>query len=244
MKALALALLLAVSAHAAELRSGYDDASPATRAMQDDDDANPGMLWVLQGEQLWREGAKSCASCHGAVETQRGVAARYPAFDKARGEVLTLSDRVQLCRTEHQGLPGFAAEGDDMLALLATIGRQSRGLPFSVAQDGPLAEAGARGAQIFSTRQGQLDLSCADCHNDLAGQSLGGARIPQGHPNGYPLYRLEWQSLGSLERRIRDCLTGMRAEPYPPGSAELRALEVFLAQRAAGLKVETPAVRP
>jgi len=66
--------------------------SRETRAMQDDDAANPGMLWVLDGETLWRrpEGpdGKSCADCHGdAGISMSGIAARYPAshegkFDK------------------------------------------------------------------------------------------------------------------------------------------------------------------
>jgi len=68
--------------------------------------------------------------------------------------------------------------------------------------------------------------------------------IPQGQPNGYPEYRLEWQGMGSLYRRIRNCLVGVRAEPLDPDSPELVALEFYLGWRANGLNVETPAVRP
>jgi L-cysteine S-thiosulfotransferase len=68
--------------------------------------------------------------------------------------------------------------------------------------------------------------------------------IPQGQPNGYPEYRLEWQGMGSLDRRIRNCLVGIRAEPFDPDAPELAALEFYLGWRANGLKVETPAVRP
>jgi sulfur-oxidizing protein SoxA len=73
---------------------------------------------------------------------------------------------------------------------------------------------------------------------------LAGATIPQGHVNGYPTYRLEWQSLGSLQRRIRNCLSGVRAEPPQFDAIELIELELYLAQRSAGLNIETPAVRP
>ena len=38
---------------AAERRSGYEFMSRETRAMQDDDKSNPGMLWVLDGEAMW-----------------------------------------------------------------------------------------------------------------------------------------------------------------------------------------------
>ena len=73
---------------------------------------------------------------------------------------------------------------------------------------------------------------------------LGSATVPQAHPTGYPIYRLEWQSVGSLQRRLRNCMVGMRAEPYAFGSDEFTALEAFLMARAQGLALETPAVRP
>jgi sulfur-oxidizing protein SoxA len=47
--ALVLALVAAAPADD-ERRSGRDFAGPELRAMQDDDSANPGMLWVSQGE--------------------------------------------------------------------------------------------------------------------------------------------------------------------------------------------------
>jgi sulfur-oxidizing protein SoxA len=90
---------------------------------------------------------------------------------------------------------------------------------------------------------GQLDLSCADCHDARWGGRLGGSTIPQGHANGYPLYRLEWQALGSLQRRLRNCMNGVRAEPWPADAPEWIELEAFLQARGEGLPVEAPAVR-
>ena len=55
---------------------------------------------------------------------------------------------------------------------------------------------------------------------------------------------LEWQTLGSLQRRLRNCMFGMRAEPYAYGSPEHVELELYLMWRARGLAVEAPAVRP
>jgi sulfur-oxidizing protein SoxA len=68
--------------------------------------------------------------------------------------------------------------------------------------------------------------------------------IPQGQATGYPVYRLEWQALGSLGRRIRGCMTGVRADPVAWGSVEMVQLEAYLAARAAGMTVESPGVRP
>ncbi len=228
-------------------RSGYTDASPATRAMQDDDSVNPAFLWVQQGETLWstaRDGGTSCAGCHGAPASMQGVAARYPAFDAARGRPVTLAQRIELCRTEHQGEERLDQDSETLLSLTALLGLQSRGMPVSVQQDGPMQPFHDEGARLYATQFGQLNLSCHQCHDELAGQTLAGSLIPQGHANGYPLYRLEWQSLGSLYRRIRNCLTGVRATPFAPDAPELIAIEIYLAGRGRGLVVETPAVRP
>jgi L-cysteine S-thiosulfotransferase len=174
----------------------------------------------------------------------RGVAARYPALDAKLGRPLTLEQRIEQCRIERQGAPALAPESDALLGLTAYVGLQSRGLPVAVDIDGPARPFFEAGERLFKTRMGQLNLSCSQCHDDLAGQRLAGALIPQGHANGYPLYRLEWQSMGSFHRRLRNCMTGVRAEPFAWDSPELTDLALFLAWRAQGLKVETPAVRP
>ena len=173
----------------------------------------------------------------------QGVAARYPAFDAPAGRVLNLEQRINSCRTERQQAPPFAYESRELLALTAYIASQSRGLPIQVAIDGPARPFFEAGRDFFLVRQGQLNLACRHCHEDHWGKRLRGNPISQGHGNGYPIYRLEWQTLGSLHRRLRSCNIGVRAEPYAYGSQEYVNLELFLAWRARGLKIETPAVR-
>lgn len=248
-RVLLAALLLATAAGADDRRSGFDFMTPATQALQRDDALNPAMLWVRGGEAAWSARAgragKSCADCHGeATRTMRGVAVRYPAFDAASGAPLNLGGRINACRERHQQAPVLAAESEALLGLEAWVAMASRGLPIAPPDDPRLAPHRAQGRQLFEQRMGQLDLSCAQCHDRLAGQRLGGSVIPQAHPTGYPLYRLEWQGLGSLQRRLRGCFGGVRAELPPFGSADLVALELHLMQRAAGLPLETPAVRP
>ena len=230
-------------------KSDYEFMGRETRAMQDDDTANPAMLWVLDGEALWtrKEGsaAKSCADCHGdARASMKGVAARYPAFNTARGRPIDLEQQINICRTERQQSTPLAFESKELLALAAYVGRQSRGMPIEIAEDERTKPFLQAGRELFTQRQGQLNLSCAQCHDDNWGQKLAGAAIPQGHPTGYPLYRLEWQALGSLQRRLRNCLFGMRAVSYPSGAPEYVDLELYLMWRARGLPIETPAVRP
>jgi L-cysteine S-thiosulfotransferase len=230
-------------------RSGYADMSRESKAMQDDDTANPGMLAVLDGEALWNRkvGAanRSCADCHGdAARSMKGVAARYPAFDASSGRPVDLQERINLERTERQKGARLRYESDELLALSAYVARQSRGLPIAPQEDERLAPFAAAGRDFFNKRQGQLNLSCALCHDDNWGKRLAGNVVPQGHPTGYPLYRLEWQSLGSLQRRLRNCISGMRAEVPDYGAPEYVNLEIFLMQRARGMAMESPAVRP
>ena len=251
MRLAALFLALGIiSAVAADARlSGFDQMGPELRAMQSDDAANPAMLWARGGGAAWarRQGRadKSCADCHGdAAQSLRGAAARYPAFDAASGEAVTLERRINICRRTHQGADALAPESDELLSLSAQLALQSRGLPVSPPDDARLNPARDRGRALFSLRQGQLNLSCANCHDDNWGRRLGGSLIPQAHPTGYPLYRLEWQTLGSLRRRMRNCLIGVRAEPFESGAREWTDLEVFLMSRAAGMAMDAPAVRP
>jgi len=254
----ALAILAAlcaagIGALAAEIppdkrRSPYDSMSRETRAMQDDDTANPATLWVLDGEALWNAKAgdarKSCADCHGdATQSMKGVAARYPAFDTTHGKAVDLEQRINMCRSERQKAKPLAFESHDLLALAAYVGRQSRGLPIAP-DETALAATIEAGRRIFHRRQGQLNLACTQCHDDNWNRQLAGSAIGQGHPTGYPIYRMEWQSLGSLQRRLRNCMVGTRAEPYDFGSPEFVALEAFLMWRARGMPMETPAVRP
>lgn len=247
--ALAVMVAQAPVAAADPRHSGTLDMSEPLQRMQRDDDQNPGMLAVAEGQAWWqrtpRAGARSCAGCHGdAARTMRGVAARYPVFEPALGRPLTLAQRIERCRVVHQREAPLAPESGALVALTAWIGMQSRGLPIAPPDDARLRPWRERGRALFTQRMGQLDLSCAQCHDARAGLSLGGAVIPQGHPTGYPLYRLEWQATGSLERRLRNCMNGVRAQPFEPGADELVALELYLMQRAAGLMIETPAVRP
>jgi len=248
--AAALAVLspLAV-AQAPASRSGFDDMSPSLQAMQRDDAQNPGMLWVAEGEALWSrrpyDRGRSCEDCHGAAaSTMRGVAARYPAFDEGRGRPVTLAGRIDACREHHQHQRPSPPESDTLLALETFVAFQSRGMPLSPPADPRLMPFRVRGEALYRQRIGQLDLACTQCHDDLAGRRLGSAPIPQAHPTAYPVYRLEWQGMGSLGRRLRGCMSGVRAEPWPYGSDELVLIELYLATRAAGLVLETPGVRP
>ncbi|HEX4408131.1 MAG TPA: sulfur oxidation c-type cytochrome SoxA [Xanthobacteraceae bacterium] len=245
----AVSSALAVDIPLDQRHSDAEFISAGTRAMQNDETQNPGMLTVLDGETLWNAKAgssgKSCADCHGdARVSMKGVAARYPAFMPSQGRPVDLEQRINLSRVNDQNAMPLAFESADLLALTAYVARQSFGIPVAVVNDVQSKPFIEQGRTLFERREGQINLSCAQCHDDNWGKNLAASVIPQAQPTGYPIYRLEWQAVGSLQRRLRSCMIASRAEPYDYGAPELVDLEFYLLWRARGLPIETPAVRP
>ena len=223
-------------------RSGITFQGAEVRKLQADDFGNPGMLWVASGEAQWKE--RGCAGCHGdAVTSMRGVATRWPRYDEKLGRVADLEDRINACAQRTPGQAPLARESEPLLALTTFLSRQSRGLPISVPDDARAEPVLQRGREIYFQRQGQLNLACTQCHDGAWGRTLLAEKVSQGQPADWPAYRLEWQALGSLQRRLRACYYGVRAELPPLGSPDLLALELYLAHRARGLALDPPGVR-
>lgn len=226
------------------VQPGFAFLTADTQNLQTDTFANPGYLWVDQGRAMFENAdgvTQSCASCHS--DGLNGVAATYPKYDQDSDTLHNLESRINQCRTQNQGAEALAYESNDLLALTAFVANQSIGQPIDVQTDGAAAEHIESGRDYFFKRRGQFNLSCAQCHNQSWGLKLRGDTISQGHGNGFPAYRFEWETFGSLQRRLRDCDTGVRAEPLPYGSETYKAVELYLATRAAGLPIESPGVR-
>lgn len=229
-------------------RSGYLYLTEQTQALQDDDFLNPGIFAVDAGRNLWNapdgEGGLSCASCHGdAADSMVGIATHFPRFDEASGGIINLELMINRERTERMGAEPYAYESDELLALTTYVTHQSRGLPREVDVTGPAAPYFELGEAFYYERRGQLDISCAQCHEALDGRLLRGDVISQGQINGFPFYRLIWGSMGSTHRMFEWCNEAVRAEPYPLGSETYLNLELYVAWRGRGLPIETPAVR-
>jgi sulfur-oxidizing protein SoxA len=232
-----------------KLISGYYFSSLETRALQDDDFDNPGFRWVQQGEGLWAkaEGTaqKACSSCHGrASDAMRGKAATYPKFDDSSGRLINFEQRINKCREDKMQASPWAFGSEELLAMTAYLRMQSRGIAVNARIDGPSNAAFDMGRQLYSSRMGQLGMSCALCHNRHSDQTFRGALISQGHSNGFPTFQAEAKKFVSLHGRFDACFSLMRAEPFGAGSPEYVALELYLAWRGNGLPIEAPAVRP
>lgn len=241
-------LCLAAAAAAQELRSGYTYISAETRAMQDDDFANPGMPTVERGATLFRQAGqngKSCAGCHGDAGERLGKAgiARYPVFDAALNRPVTLQERINLCWEDRMDEIPYVYDCTELVALETYVRHLAKGEPVNVDVNRGLRAYFEQGRTLYNTRFGQTNLACVHCHDDHAGQYLRGQLLSQGHSNGFPEYRLGSGKVTSLHGRLSECFRAFRAESFEAGSPEYIALEIYLNARGNGLPIETPAVR-
>jgi sulfur-oxidizing protein SoxA len=154
--------------HLPTIYSGWVFRSDETQEMQSDDFINPAMIYVDQAMEdfntvMGSEG-NSCASCH-TPEDFEMVRATYPRWDEDTSAVQTVEMQVIECQTDRMGMEepfGYnSQEMRNMTALIASVGR---GQVVNVAIDGPAQSTWEQGKEIYYTRFGQLELSCANCH--------------------------------------------------------------------------------
>ncbi|MCB1344282.1 MAG: sulfur oxidation c-type cytochrome SoxA [Rhodobacter sp.] len=231
-----------------ERYSGWLFRTADTRALQMDDFANPAMLAVEQGADLWSTAdgtaGQSCQDCHGdAEESMAGVRAHMPHVN-ANGVLWSMEDYVNNCRTERMGAEAWRWSGEQMVAMTSYIAMQSRGMPVDVQIDGAAAPYWEQGREMYYTRYGELELSCANCHEESYGRMIRADHLSQGQINGFPTYRLKNAGMVSIHNRFRGCIRDTRAETFAEGSDEFRALELYVASRGNGLSVEGVTVRP
>jgi sulfur-oxidizing protein SoxA len=143
-----------------------------------------------------------------------------------------------------------SAENEEVLALSALLHQAAQVLAWDVkAPTAKPAETAAwqahmkQGASQYVQRIGRMNLACLHCHDHNIGRQLRADVISPGHPTGFPVYRMSWQGLGSVERRLRACFSGVQAQMPPPGDPVLRELELYLKVRASGMPLEGPSIR-
>ena len=231
-----------------EVLSGWRYRTDETQALQMDDFDNPGFVYVDQALDAWEtvEGTeqKSCASCHGDVEeSMKGVRAGMPKWNAEAKDLWSIENFINDCRENRMGAEPWKWDSAPMNAMAALIGLQSRGMPVNVSIDGPAREWWEKGKEMYYTRYGQLELACANCHEDNYGNMIRADHLSQGQINGFPVYRLKNAKLNSAHGRFKGCIRDTRAETFDVGSPEFRALELYVAWRGTGLSVETPSVR-
>lgn len=230
-----------------EVLSGWLFREDDTRDMERDDFDNPGMIFAAKAEDTWNaaDGAagKSCADCHGASSEMSEVRPVYPKWNEEAGEVRSLEMQINDCRENRMEAEPWKYSSGEMIDMTALLASVSRGKPMNVAIDGPAQSTWEQGKEMYYTRYGQLELSCANCHEESNGLMIRADHLSQGQTNGFPTYRLKNTKLNSAHGRFKGCIRDTRAETFEPGSPEFLALELYVASRGNGLSVEGPSVR-
>lgn len=230
-----------------ERYSGWLFRTAETRDLQADDFENPGLLSAEDGLAAWAvadgSAGQSCADCHGDIEDgMAGVRAVMPHVN-SEGTLWSMEDYINNCRTERMGAEAWGWNSASMVNMTAAISLQSRGMPVAVEITGDAAPYWEQGRDMYYTRFGQLEMSCASCHEESYGMNIRADHLSQGQINGFPTYRLKNGRLNSIHARFRGCVRDTRAETFAVGSDEFRALELYVASRGMGLSVEGIAVR-
>ena len=228
--------------------SGKAFLPPGLLKLQADEQDSPVSLWLDKGKQQWAEanGGASCQSCHNTPASLRAAVPGFPRLTGNGQQLINLEDQIVACRTR-AGRLGARLDDDDVLSLSALLHQEAKGLPINVQ---PVREQmhawSARlenGTALFAKRQGRINLACVHCHEQNIGKQMRIDVISPGHPTGFPVYRMSWQKIGSMDRRLRACYSGVQAVLPPPGAAELRDLELYLKVRANGMPLEGPSIR-
>jgi sulfur-oxidizing protein SoxA len=209
--------------------SGNTFLSKQLQELQNDEAKHPAQLWVERGNQLWQS---TCASCHGGIASVKSKIATFPKLNASK-QLVNIEDYIQTHAKSR-------LEADDALALSAALHQAAKGERIQVQAIAPHIQNGER---LWSTRMGRINLACLHCHVDKVGANMRAEVISQAQPTGFPIYRMSWQTLGTLERRLRACYSGVQAPLPPLGSPELRDLELFLKVRANGMTIDGPSVR-
>lgn len=205
----------------------------------------PYEIAVDEGAELFEEPFGDGSSYPDCFD-EGAVKQRYPYFDDARAEVVTLEMAINDCRAEH-GEAALDFDGAEITQLVAYMAFASRGEIIDVAtpaSDAALA-AYESGKRFYTTRRGQLNFACSSCHVQLAGNLLRAERLSAslGQVTHWPVYRFQWQDVGSLHKRFAECNRQVRAEPFAAQSEAYRNLEYFLSYLSNGFELNGPATR-
>jgi len=207
----------------------------------------PYELNVDKGKSLFNKpfkNGKTYASCfrNGGIAIKQD----FPYFDSATGKVITLEGEINACRSKNGEEPLKWQKGDiaDLSAYMAYTSRGNK-TNVSVPGDEGAQAAYKRGKAHFYAKRGQLNMSCADCHQWNAGNRIRADLLSPalGHTTHFPVYRSKWGGLGTLHRRYGGCNKQVRSKPYKPQSDEYRALEYFHTYMSNGLVLNGPGAR-
>ncbi len=229
-------------------RSGNAFLPPRLKTLQNDPGSNPVSLWLDRGALAWSDSSTgpSCASCHGKVNSLREAVVQHPRLSADGTKLVNLEDQILTCRSQ-AGKKSDSLESEEVLALSALLHQTAKGLAWQlqapVSQQVQWQARLERGTALYAQRMGRMNLACVHCHDQNIGKQMRADVISPAHPTGFPIYRMSWQGMGSIDRRLRACYSGVQAQLPPPADPALRDLELFLKVRASGMTLDGPSLR-
>jgi len=208
---------------------------------------------VDKGEKLWKtpfKNGKTYSSCFkGGDETLR---TQFPHWSDTKGKFVTLEQSIVDCRVANG--EGKIGTGKGKLAWMsAYLTGLAEGQVINVVvpagNDKALA-AYNQGKKEFYGKRGQLNLSCANCHVDSAGQRVRGNTLSPalGHITHFPVWRGKWakkkgDGFGTIQRRYGGCNKQVRSKPRKRQKAQYTNLEVFHTAMSNGMEISGTAYR-
>jgi|SRR5579871_5455855 len=229
-------------------------------------DSNPGELWEVRGEDLWKArrgplnvSLEGCDLGKGPGVVA-GAYAELPRYFADAGRVMDLETRLMHCMETLQGFNraelvrrafGDGERRSDFEALSAYVAAQSRGMAMNIPLKHPREqEAYREGERLFFYRAGTHDFACATCHGQAGKrirlQDLPYLSDPADARRTYvtwPAYRVSQGEMRTLQWRLNDCFRQQRFPQLVFGSEVSVDLAMYLARNANGGILAAPGVK-
>ncbi len=197
---------------------------------------------IDEGEALYKNN-KALQKCFPKTD----IAGDYPYFDDKKGEVVTITQAINDCLVD-AGQKKWNIKKGKMAKLEAYFAHKSKeaGKKVDIKINSKAAEeAYERGKKAYYSQRGYLKLSCATCHVQGAGKRVRAEYMSPllGHTTHFPVYRLKWNSLGTLERRIEGCNKDEGENPHKGSSKWAKEVLYFMSYMSNGMTIDGPDIR-
>ncbi|MDD2887457.1 MAG: sulfur oxidation c-type cytochrome SoxA [Aliarcobacter sp.] len=201
---------------------------------------------IEKGETLYNKkfaNGNSLATCFPDTK----VTGNYPYFDEKKKQLVSLTSAVNDCLRANGEAEWNTQKGDmaNFQAYLASTTTEAGKKVDIKILSADAKKAYENGKEYYYSQKGYLKLSCAECHVQGAGVRVRNEKLSPltGQMTHFPVYRLKWDELGTIERRISGCIVDQGQVPPKDESTQMKELLYFLAYMSNGMAVDGPDVR-
>ncbi len=201
---------------------------------------------IEKGEELYTKkfaNGNSLQTCFPDL-TNAGT---YPYYDAKTKKLVSLTSAINDCLRAN-GEKEWGTQKGPMAEFQAYYVNESKeaGKNFDIKINSEAEKAAyERGKEYYYSQRGYLKLSCATCHVQGAGQRVRNEILSPltGQVTSFPVVRLKWGDIGTVERRLSGCVVDQGQVPPKDESQEMIELLYFLAYMSNEMPVDGPDVR-